>query len=1269
MVGRSSAIASALVLLFILPLAASSISPLEQGKGGLDADGKWTLSVESELHAEWWTHWSRDKDSDSLDDRLEWLLGQSVEVQQDWWRRAPEGSARIFVDYNHHPTDADVSALEELGVQVTFRPKYLDTVSATAPFSSILSENGILSLPGVVMIEDLGLAEPNMHEAAPNMGVDQVWNDFGFDGTGSVVAILDTGVRGDHEGLNDMDDEPFTMGCEQPDPDPTNPNPIPIDCDPKIIAFYDSVFTDSEQDPSTSYDSGTHGSHVAGIAAGTGGGQADPTSGLKYIGAAPGAFLINLLACCDGDIEDVIQGAQWAIENKDKYGIDIVTSSLGEQQLEIHFDNDGSSTWSRQMDSVVEAGIITTLSAGNEFGGATFAGCNTIDSPGDANLPVTVASLDKDLGLAIYSSRGYTSDGRVKPDVATIGSSIMAPDAATSDGYTSKSGTSMATPLMAGIAALMVEANPDITPAEFKDIISAHSIERDLQLLDDPGFNDCSILETRPDNEFGFGQADPLAFVEAAGSIDRSLNVSMDVETLQQIGNESYISGTASGVAPGMGLVEVRVGGGTWKGAADLSGDWSLWRGKLDPHDSSGNSTIYARLVVTEDSISPIDSRRVVLVDGVVSSSSSGGLTELSSSVFWFPFLVAIGIIGTVSVRERWITKIRGEEGAIMTENRGIYTITSKVGSALDPRLIPGRWNSARDSWVDGESLADNQFRRYVSLSILYTAQGLPQGFTYVAFPAFLAVNDVSPVDIAALWAAIALPWTFKFVWGPMVDGIQAPSYGRRRPWILFAQTGMVVTLGALLFVSNLAESIQLVTLVLFIHNLFSSLQDVGVDALAVDVLQPDEVAKANGFMFAAKRAGYILGGAILGIMATKFGIKSAIVIQLPLLLIIMALPLFLRERSGDRLFPWDRNTSTSLWKDDSEETPEDAPDVEIPWSEDDDDPYRAANWAAKNLVSKHITLPAAMLWLTITATLLGMAIYIVGVLVYSDWQDRPLLFMDIVNFGVIAISLIVLMQLSQKLGVRLPMVPNVLSGSMTGPAITTYNIVKGFSLRSSFLLIFLCLLSELYLFVDPIILDIFINEAGWEMDKYSAVMGGIVIAFLMAGQLIGGFLGDRFGVREVAMIGFTLLALANAGLAILQDYWGNTTIMVAYLCLRAIINGLAWISIISVSMRLTYSKAGGTQFTAYMSMFNLSGVIALSLTGKAIEIMDYISALYLGAGLTLMTVLFLVFVDPDECDRVLEGRLGGDQEIDGDLGETPDGWWEEGDGEVVPSS
>ena len=107
------------------------------------------------------------------------------------------------------------------------------------------------------MIEDLGLVEPHMNEAVPNMGTIRFGLTSAFDGTGSVVAALDTGVRGDHEGLNDMDDEPFTTGCEQPDPDP-EPNPIFVDCDPKIVAFYDAVLMDAEQDPSTSYDSGTH---------------------------------------------------------------------------------------------------------------------------------------------------------------------------------------------------------------------------------------------------------------------------------------------------------------------------------------------------------------------------------------------------------------------------------------------------------------------------------------------------------------------------------------------------------------------------------------------------------------------------------------------------------------------------------------------------------------------------------------------------------------------------------------------------------------------------------------------------------------------------------------------------------------------------------------------------------------------------------------------------------------------------------------------------
>ena len=610
-------VAMLILATLIFPLTASQISPNNQ-RGGLDALGEWQPRHSLEIHDEWWEDWSRDTNQDKIDDRLEWLLTQPSDVYSQWWKRAEQGYARVFVDYDHHPSDADVMALEKLGATVTMRPIYLDSLIANVPIEIIYSESPLFQLSGVVMLEDLGLATTHMNEAAPNMSVDEVWSRYGYDGTGVTIAVLDTGVRGDHEGLNDMDDE-LTIGCEQPNPDPVNPNPNPIiiDCDPKISAFYDAVITDSEQPAGESYDSGTHGTHVAGIAAGTGGGQVS-ADGSRYIGVAPGAWLINILACCDGDIQDIIEGAEWAIENKNSKGIDILTSSLGEQQLELHFDNDGSSAWSQQMDAVADSGIITFLSAGNEFGGVTFAGCNTIDSPGDANLPITVASLDKDLGLAIYSSRGYTSDGRVKPDVSVIGSNIMAPDAATSDGYTSKSGTSMATPLMAGIAALMVEANPDLTHNQVKDIIGTDSIERDLQLLDDPGFNDCSLLESRPDNEFGYGQANPILFVESAGAIDSSLNITMDLETLQQIGNESVISGTSSGGSAGVGLVQIKVGGGDWQQATDISsiGDWSSWNLKLKPHIESGNSTIYSRLVISDDKMSPVDARRVILIDG-----------------------------------------------------------------------------------------------------------------------------------------------------------------------------------------------------------------------------------------------------------------------------------------------------------------------------------------------------------------------------------------------------------------------------------------------------------------------------------------------------------------------------------------------------------------------------------------------------------------------------------------------------------------------------
>ena len=133
-------------------------------------------------------------------------------------------------------------------------------------------------------------------------------------------------------------------------------------------------------------------------------------------------------------------------------------------------------------------------------------------------------------------------------------------------------------------------------------------------------------------------------------------------------------------------------------------------------------------------------------------------------------------------------------------------------------------------------------------------------GIHSVTFAAYLVDNGVAIGDVAILFATVGTkPWTFKWIWGPVVDAVNIPRYGARRQWVWIAQLGMVLTLGTLLLVPDLNAEIELVTRLLFIHNIFASLQDVGTDALAVEILQPNEVAKANGFMFAAKRRGSLL--------------------------------------------------------------------------------------------------------------------------------------------------------------------------------------------------------------------------------------------------------------------------------------------------------------------------------------------------------------------------------------------------------------------------
>ena len=90
--------------------------------------------------------------------------------------------------------------------------------------------------------------------------------------------------------------------------------------------------------------------------------------------------------------------------------------------------------------------------------------------------------------------------------------------------------------------------------------------------------------------------------------------------------------------------------------------------------------------------------------------------------------------------------------------------------------------------------LSESRYLRYFSFTILYVAQGFPFGLVTVALPAFLLERGTSPAAVGGFVGAAMLPWTFKWLAGPMMDRFTYLAMGRRRPWVLLAQLGLALT-------------------------------------------------------------------------------------------------------------------------------------------------------------------------------------------------------------------------------------------------------------------------------------------------------------------------------------------------------------------------------------------------------------------------------------------------------------------------------------------
>ncbi|HSV38916.1 MAG TPA: S8 family serine peptidase [Nocardioidaceae bacterium] len=319
--------------------------------------------------------------------------------------------------------------------------------------------------PGVQRVQKIGTMHVLDDGTNRDFGASAVPVDHpGVDGSGIGLCVIDTGTDPSHEQIA-----------------------------PRTVAFFDAI-----GGLSSAYDDHGHGTHVMSIAAGDGGGGAQAAT---FQGVAPAATLYSakvLDSTGFGSDDQVIAGIQWCAAQP---GVSVISMSLGDT-----IGGNGTDVVSQAVNAAYAGGDVVVVAAGNSGdqpgsinAPGTATGAITVGAVSEHSNPAFSARRDDGIWLAAFSSRGPTVDGRTKPDIAAPGTSVTAAVAGSAEGYETLSGTSMATPYVAGAVVLAREAAPAATPAQIRSALTGTA-------------KDMGAAGT--DNEYGAGLIDVRALVD-----------------------------------------------------------------------------------------------------------------------------------------------------------------------------------------------------------------------------------------------------------------------------------------------------------------------------------------------------------------------------------------------------------------------------------------------------------------------------------------------------------------------------------------------------------------------------------------------------------------------------------------------------------------------------------------------------------------------------------------------------------------------------------